>query len=165
VSDTRLINHHYRIVGEDRLMWAGGCTAWPSDPKRQGRNLAASIARTFPQLGKVEVAYAWRGTMGMAVHRMPQIGELSPGLWVASALGEHGLNTSAMAGVLIARAIVDRDDAWRLFLPYDLVWAGGTVGRVVAQGAAWWSEATEALAARGARRREALRRAEETLAQ
>jgi glycine/D-amino acid oxidase-like deaminating enzyme len=164
VTDTRLINHHYRIVGGDRLMWAGGCTTWPSEPKRQARHLAASIGRIFPQLGKVQVAHAWRGTMGMAVHRMPQIGELSPGLWVASALGEHGINTSAMAGVVIARAIVDRDDSWRLFQSYDLVWAGGTMGRAVTQAVAWWSETTEAFAARGARRRETLRRAEESRA-
>jgi gamma-glutamylputrescine oxidase len=164
VSDTRLINHHYRIVGNDRLMWAGGCTTWQSDPKRQARHHAAAIARIFPQLGPVQIAHSWRGTMGVAVHRMPQIGELSPGLWVAGALGEHGINTSAMAGVLIARAIVDRDDAWRLFLPYDLVWAGGRFGRVVAQTTAWWLETKEAALARSARRREMLRRAEDAQA-
>ena len=59
--------------------------------------------------------------MGFAVHRMPQIGEITPGLWVATAFGSHSINTTAIAGELIARALVDHDDAWRLFLPYDLV--------------------------------------------
>ena len=31
VSDTRLVDNHYRIVGGDRLMWAGGCTAWEAN--------------------------------------------------------------------------------------------------------------------------------------
>ena len=61
---------------------------------------------------------------GLQLHRMPLIGEISPGLWVASGFGGHGINTTAMAGQLIARAVVDRDDTWRLFLPYELVWAG-----------------------------------------
>src|SRR5260370_14481527 len=75
--------------------------------------------------------------MGYSVHRMPQVGEVIPGLWLASAFGGHGLNTTAMAGALIARAITEGDDRWRLFLPYELVWAGGTVGRAVRRGSTW----------------------------
>jgi hypothetical protein len=65
---------------------------------------------------------------------MPQIGELAPGVWLAAGFGGHGLNTTAMAGELIARAIVDNDQDWRLFLPFELVWAGGALGRVAVQG-------------------------------
>jgi hypothetical protein len=35
-----------------------------------------------------------------------------------------------MAGELIARCMLDGDDRWKLFLPFELVWAGGTTGRV-----------------------------------
>src|SRR5262249_20776579 len=55
------------------------------------------------------------------------------GVWISSGFGAHGLNTSALAGGLIARGIVDGDDAWRLFAPYELVWAGGKAFRAVAQ--------------------------------
>jgi gamma-glutamylputrescine oxidase len=44
-----------------------------------------------------------------------------------------------MAGELIARGIVDNDETWRLFAPYELVWAGGRLGRVLAQGLYWGS--------------------------
>ncbi|HEY4774645.1 MAG TPA: FAD-dependent oxidoreductase, partial [Xanthobacteraceae bacterium] len=131
VSDTHLADHHYRIVGGDRLMWSGGGSTFERDPRRRVEWLKRSIARTYPQLGEVEIAHVWSGAMGFAVHRMPQIGEVAPGIWVASAFAGHGLNTSAMAGELIARAIVERDDTWRLFQPYDLVWAGGALGRAV----------------------------------
>ena len=86
------------------------------------------ILKVYPQLGDVEIEYAWSGTMAYAVHKMPQIGELAPGYWLASAFGGHGLNTTAMAGEMIARAILDGDDRWRLFSPYELVWAGGRLG-------------------------------------
>ena len=36
-----------------------------------------------------------------------------------------GINTTAMAGNIIARAIAEGDDTWRLFVPFELVWAGG----------------------------------------
>jgi 2Fe-2S ferredoxin len=68
---------------------------------------------------------------------MPQIGEIERGVWLASGFGAHGLNTSAMAGELVARGIVDSDETWRLFAPYELVWAGGLLGRIVAQGLYW----------------------------
>ena len=133
VSDSERADNHYRIVDGDRLLWSGGMRAWAADPQHFRRRLRADIARTYPQLGRVEIAYVWSGTLGRTVHRMPQIGELVPGLWVASGFGGHGLNTTAMAGMLIARAIVDNDPSWRLFQPYELVWAGGAAGRAVIQ--------------------------------
>src|SRR5262245_48282191 len=91
--------------------------------------------------------------MGFAVHRMPLIGEISSGLWVASAFGGHGINTTAIAGQLIARAVVERDDTWRLFLPYELVWAGGSMGRVAAQISSWARRGFDDVRARRARKR------------
>ena len=130
VSDTDLSDNHYRVVGDDRLMLSGRATIWARNPRRYVKALKADIKKTFPQLGDVEVEYAWSGTLGNTVHRMPQIGELGPGVWLASGFGGHGLNTTAMAGNLIARAIVDGDQTWRQFTPFELVWAGGIAGRL-----------------------------------
>jgi len=160
VSDSRSANYHYRIVGGDRLMWAGGGGVWPASPARAGEAFKAAIARTFPQLGAVEIAHAWSGVMGLSVHGMPQLGEVIPGLWLANAFGRHGLSTTAMAGELIAAAITEHDDRWRLFLPYELVWAGGRLGRLVRHVGAWSRGRREDWAASVARRREAVRRAE-----
>ncbi len=160
VSDSRRADFHYRLVDGDRLMWAGGGGVWPSSPMRAAERFKAAIARTFPQLGAVEIAHAWSGVMAFSVHGMPQIGEVISGLWLANGFGAHGLNTSAMAGAVIAAAITERDDRWRLFLPYELVWAGGRFGRMVHQVGAWSLRKTEEVAASLARRREAARRAE-----
>ncbi len=88
---------------------------------------------------------------------MPQIGAIEPGLWVASGFGGHGLNTTAMAGELIARGIVENDETWRLFAPYELVWAGGLLGRVLAQGLYWGSRPVNSVEAGLARYREKAR--------
>src|SRR5262249_46842576 len=69
--------------------------------------------------------------------------------------------TSAMAGDLIARAITEHDDRWRLFLPYELVWAGGALGRLVRHLGTWSYGRHEEWVANLARRREAERRVEE----
>ena len=162
VSDTNRADNHYRIVGDretgERLQWSGRMRVWEANPERFARALLGDIRRAFPALGPVEIAYLWRGTLGRPVHRMPQIGELEPGQWLASGFGGHGLNTTAMAGELIARGIVEKDDTWRLFAPYELVWAGGLAGRAVAQ-TLYWTRSTgdkvaQAMARRRARARE-----------
>jgi gamma-glutamylputrescine oxidase len=154
VSDTDLADNHYRIVGGDRLMWSGRATVWPRNPRRYVEALTADIQETYPQLGKVDAEYAWAGTLGNTVHRMPQIGELGPGVWLASGFGGHGLNTTAMAGNLIARAIVEGDQTWRQFTPFELVWAGGIFGRAAAQMRVWIKRASDAYAERRARARQ-----------
>jgi gamma-glutamylputrescine oxidase len=160
VSDTRLANHHYRVVDGDRLMWAGTGGLWPLGPGGAARQFQAAIAGIFPQLGAVELEHAWSGVMGFSLHGMPQVGEVIPGLWLANGFGRHGLNTTAMAGELIAAAITGQDDRWRLFLPYELMWAGGRLGRLVRHVSMWSFARGEDWAAGLARRREAVRRTE-----
>ncbi len=79
------------------------------------------------------------------------------GLWVASGFGRQGLNTSAMAGQLIARSILWGDERWRLFSPFELVWAGGPTGRVAGQLVGMWGRGSSAAAGALARYRERAR--------
>ena len=103
-SPTSRAGDYYRVIG-DRLLWGGRISTSTAIPRRLKRKLARDIAQVYPTLKGVEIEHAWSGIMGYAVHRMPQIGMLRPGAWIASAFGGHGLNTTAMAGELIDRAI------------------------------------------------------------
>jgi hypothetical protein len=154
ISDSDRADNHYRIVGGDRLMWSGRATVWRRNPARYRGALAADIKKTYPQLGDVAVDYAWSGTLGNTVHRMPQIGELGPGVWLASGFGGHGLNTTAMAGNIIARAIVSGDQTWTRFTPFELVWAGGLGGRAAVQMRIWINRLRQAIQQRRAKARE-----------
>jgi gamma-glutamylputrescine oxidase len=136
ISDTRRAGDYYRIIG-DRLLWGGRISTRTSVPRGLKNKLGRDIARVYPSLKGVEIEHAWAGTMGYTIHRMPQIGLLKPGAWVASGFGGHGLNTTAMAGELISTAIVDQDDRWRQFIPFGLVWAGGALGRPLTQSVYW----------------------------
>ena len=124
VTDSDGIDH-FRIVDGDRLMWASPETTWEARPRRFAPAIQRRIATIFPQLGKVAISDVFGGAVGLTVHGMPQIGQLRKGLWVASGFGRQGLNTSAMAGQVIARSILWGDERWRLFSPFELVWAGG----------------------------------------
>jgi hypothetical protein len=147
----------FRIVDGDRLMWASPETTWDARPQRFASSIARRIRTIFPQLGRVQVTDVWGGAIGQTVHGMPQIGQLRRGLWVASGFGRQGLGTSAMAGQLIARSILWGDERWRLFSPFELVWAGGATGRVAGQLIGMWERGSSAAAGALARYRERLR--------
>jgi glycine/D-amino acid oxidase-like deaminating enzyme len=148
---------HFRVVDGDRLMWASPETTWNAKPQRLAPAIQRRIGTIFPQLGKVAIDNVFGGAVGVTVHGMPQIGELRKGLWVASGFGRQGISTSAIAGVLIARSILWGDERWRLFSPFELVWAGGTTGRVAAHLINMWGRGASAAANALARYREGLR--------
>src|ERR1700682_3299937 len=156
VTDTDGVDH-FRIVDGDRLMWASPETTWAAKPQRFGSSIQRRIGTIFPQLGKVEIADVFSGAIGRPVHGMPQIGQLRRGLWVTSGFGRQGLNTSAMAGQLIARSILWGDERWRLFSPLDLVGSGGTTGRVAGHLIGMWGRGSSAAAGALARYREGAR--------
>ena len=156
VSDTDGIDH-FRIVDGDRLMWASPETTWSMRPQRFAGAISRRIRTIFPRLDRVEMAEVWSGAVGQTVHGMPQVGQLRKGLWVASGFGRQGLNSSAMAGQLIARSILWGDERWRLFSPFELVWAGGPIGRVAGQIVGAWGRGSSAAAGILARHRERAR--------
>ena len=139
ISDNRRANNYYRLVeARSRLLWGGAITVRDRDPAAITRYLRQELVETYPQLQGLGVEVSWSGWMSYARHRMPQIGQWSPGLWYATAFGGHGLNTTALAAQLIGEAITDGSDRWRLFAPWGLPWTGGPVGRVAAQATYRW---------------------------
>ena len=156
VSESSGIDH-YRIIDGNRLMWSGPVTTWNGNPRRFAASIERRIRAVFPQLGKVKVADVFSGATGETVHGMPQIGQLRRGLWVASGFGRQGLSTSAMAAQLISQGMHAGDDRWRLFSPFELVWAGGPAGRVAGQAVYSWARGQAAAAGILARYRERAR--------
>jgi glycine/D-amino acid oxidase-like deaminating enzyme len=148
---------HFRVVEGDRLMWASPETTWEARPKRYASAIQRRIDTVFPRLGKVAMADVFGGVVGTTVHGMPQVGQLRKGLWVASGFGRQGIATSAMAGLLVARSILWGDERWRLFSPFELVWAGGPTGRIAGHLIGKWTRGSSAAAGALARYRERAR--------
>ena len=151
VSDTRRAGDYYRIVDDDRLLWGGRITTDTREPPRLRAMMRADILSVYPQLGEVEIDYAWPGIMGYAPHKMPQVGEIEPGLWACTAFGGHGVAQTAAGADAVAAGIAHEDDRWRLFAPFGTGWAGGPFGRAITQlvywqlqASDWWDEKRQA---------------------
>lgn len=137
VADTRQAGDYYRVVDDDRILWGGRMTVRDRSPWRIARMLRDDLVGVYPSLAEIRVSSAWSGIMGYARHRMPQVGQLAPDVWYSMGFGGHGINTTTMAGELVARAIADGDDRYRLLAPFGLDWTGGWLGQGIAQSTYW----------------------------
>jgi gamma-glutamylputrescine oxidase len=137
VADTRRAGDYYRLINDGRILWGGRITTRISQPSRLAEKMKGDMLATFPKLGNPRVDHAWAGLMGYAIHKMPLIGRDQDGQWFGTAFGGHGLNTTAMAGLVLARAIAEGDDSYRRFIPFAPNWAYGQLGRLGVQGSYW----------------------------
>jgi glycine/D-amino acid oxidase-like deaminating enzyme len=155
VSDDRRAGDYYRRTIDGRLIWGGRITARTRDPRDLAALLRRDMIEVYPQLSSLKIESAWSGLMAYARHHMPQVGRLDEGLWYCTAFGGHGLNTTAAAGCLIANAIADGDDRYRLFAPFGLAWNGGMLGPIAAQLTYWKLQLQDWWAERGISQRNA----------
>ncbi len=137
IADTRRAADYYRRLPEGRLMWGGRITTRQQEPFHLSELMRRDMLSVYPQLENAQPSHAWAGLMGYALHSMPLIGQVENGLWMATAFGGHGLNTTAMAGCLIADAIAKGDDRYKLFAAYKRDWAGGMIGKLGVQAKYW----------------------------
>lgn len=144
VLDDRRASDYYRLVeGGKRLLWGGRITTRAASPAGVARALRAEMLGTYPQLAGLKTEIAWSGQMGYARHLMPQIGQMAPDVWHCTAFGGHGLNTTAIAGRVLAEAILGQSDRIRQFAPFGLDWAGGPLGLAAAQLTYWGLQAQD----------------------
>jgi glycine/D-amino acid oxidase-like deaminating enzyme len=136
-ADTRRAGNYYRLIDEGRILWGGKITTRVEEPRRLADAMKRDMVSVFPGLGDTPIDYAWSGLMGYALHKMPLIGRSADGQFYAAAFGGHGLNTTAMAGLMVARAIAEKDEDYRRFAAFGPRWAGGPFGRFGVQGSYW----------------------------
>jgi gamma-glutamylputrescine oxidase len=152
ISDTRRASDYYRLSNDGRILWGARITTRVTAPQRLGEMLRQDLISVYPQLGRPRVRYAWAGLMGYALHKMPLIGRDHDGIWYATAFGGHGLNTTAMGGMLLARAITEGDDEYRRFAAFGPRWAMGKLGLAGVQGTYWWMQLRDRIDEARARR-------------
>ncbi|MBI2718292.1 MAG: FAD-binding oxidoreductase [Rhizobiales bacterium] len=152
LSDSRRAGNYFRLIDEGRLLWGGAITTRVWEPRRLAERMKRDMLSVFPQLGNPRIDYAWAGLMGYARHFMPLIGTDGKGQWWATAFGGHGMNTTAMGGILMARAIAAGDDEYRRFAPFTPQWVGGPFGRAGVQAGYWYLQLKDRLDERRSRR-------------
>ncbi len=144
VYDSRFAFDYYRPLADTRVLWGGRISILDRAPAQVARLLKRDLLRVFPDLADARVDFAWSGLMSYARHQMPQIAELEPGLWCAQGFGGHGLATTAVAGEVLARALVENARDHLDYARYDFTPAWKPFGFLGAQATYWWYEFRDA---------------------
>lgn len=134
IRDTRYADDYYRILPDNSLLWGGRCgvNRAPS-PDQLKDMMLGDLLKVYPQLAGVKARVAWSGLMGYNVYKLPHIGKFSEGIWYCTNFGGHGVCPTTAGGEVIASAIAEGSEDYKLFEPFGFAYTGGVFGPFVAQ--------------------------------
>ncbi len=115
VCDSRFVLDYFRPAPDTRMLWGGKVSYSTFEPRDLGEAMRSDMLKTFPQLADVKVDYAWGGFVDITMNRAPHFGRLSPTVYFAQGFSGHGVNTTGLAGTLIAEAIHGQAARFDLF--------------------------------------------------
>lgn len=105
VADSKFVVNYFRLSHDGRLLFGGGENYGYRFPRDIAAKVRKPMTQIFPHLADARIDYAWGGTLGITMRRMPYFAQLSKTEWTATGYSGHGIGTATQAGQLIANAI------------------------------------------------------------
>ncbi|KIN71697.1 NAD(P)/FAD-dependent oxidoreductase [Sulfitobacter guttiformis] len=112
VADSRFVVNYFRLSNDGRLLFGGGESYGYRFPADIGAKVRKPMSVIFPHLKDVKIDYAWGGTLGITMKRLPYLTRPAKNMLSASGYSGHGVGTATHAGQLMARAIVGDADGF-----------------------------------------------------
>jgi gamma-glutamylputrescine oxidase len=72
------------------------------------------LLRVFPQLRDVPIEYAWSGTVGITVTRMPHFGKLSERIFFGHGYSGQGVALATLGGKLLGEAALGNEGRFNI---------------------------------------------------
>lgn len=105
VEDCNYLLDYYRLSADRRLIYGGGVVYGARDPADVESIIRPKMLKTFPQLEKVKIDYAWTGNFLLTLSRLPQVGRLGKNIYYSQGCSGHGVTYTHIAGKVIAEAL------------------------------------------------------------
>jgi gamma-glutamylputrescine oxidase len=115
VCDPNFVLEYFRLSADRRLLFGGRCNYFGSDSKVIERNLRPRMTKIYPQLVDIRIDYAWGGTIGVPLNRVPQLGRIAPNIFYSQGYSGHGVNVTHLAGRIMADAVGGTMEQFDLF--------------------------------------------------
>ena len=112
VADSKFVINYFRLSADKRLLFGGGESYGYRFPGDIAAVVRKPMVQIFPHLAEVGIDYAWGGTLGITMKRMPYLARLGPNILSASGYSGHGVGTATHAGKLMALAIQGQSDGF-----------------------------------------------------
>ena len=115
VCDPNFVLEYFRLSADKRLLFGGRWNYFGNDPELIKSNLKPRMCRIYPQLVDTRIDYAWTGTIGVTLSRIPQLGRIAPNIYYSQGYSGHGVNVTHLAGQIMADAIAGTYERFDIF--------------------------------------------------
>lgn len=115
VYDSRMVLDYYRLTADNRLMFGGGTNYSGRGINDVAKILMPSLAATFPALKDIRTDYAWTGTAGIVMNRIPLVGKFQNNVYYAQGYSGHGIATSHIMAEVLAEALTGTLEKFDVF--------------------------------------------------
>lgn len=104
-ASSRFVVDYWWQTPDGRLLFGGGESYGYRFPRDIAAKVRPALARAYPHLAQARIEYAWGGTLGITMNRLPSFQRIGGGLYAASGYSGHGVGMATLAGKLIAEAV------------------------------------------------------------
>lgn len=115
ICDQNFAVQYFRLSADKRLLFGGRSTYFGHDPEVIKKSHIPMMLKIYPQLKDVNIDYAWGGTIGVTVNRVPQLGKIADNVYFCQGYSGHGVNTTHLAGQIMAEAVAGTLERFDMF--------------------------------------------------
>jgi gamma-glutamylputrescine oxidase len=105
VADSKFVINYYRLSQDNRMLFGGTESYRYRFPKDIGAAVRKPMLEIYPQLKGARIDYAWGGTLGVTMNRLPHFARLANNILSASGFSGHGVAMGTLAGRIMADAV------------------------------------------------------------
>lgn len=142
VADSRFVINYFRLSEDHRMIFGGGESYGYRFPSDIAAKVRRPMLQVFPQLAEAPIDYAWGGTLGITMSRLPDFSRLHGNVLSVAGFSGHGVAMATLAGKMAASAVAGQAEQFDLMrsLP-GTRFPGGTALRTPLLAAAmlWYS--------------------------
>jgi glycine/D-amino acid oxidase-like deaminating enzyme len=128
ICDPNFVLQYFRLSADKRLLFGARLNYFGDDPDYIMQRHRRKMAKLYPQLADVRLDYAWGGTIGVTLNRVPLLGRIAPNVFYSQGYSGHGVNVTHLAGRIMADAVGGTLEQFDLFADVKLPDQGPSVG-------------------------------------
>jgi gamma-glutamylputrescine oxidase len=116
VADTKFVVNYFRFSDDNRMLFGGTESYSYKFPKDIAGQVRKPMVEIFPQLQDVKIDYAWGGTLGITMNRMPHFERYgtSGNIISVSGFSGSGVAMGTLSGQMAAEAIAGQAERFDL---------------------------------------------------
>jgi gamma-glutamylputrescine oxidase len=129
MADDKFVVNYYRFSEDRRFLFGGRESYSIGFPTEMKGALAQRMTTLFPQLKGVRIDYAWGGTLGITMNRLPSVQRIGPNILSGAGFSGHGVALSGITGRIMAEAVIGQTGRFDVMadLPFQRFPGGSTL--------------------------------------